>query len=310
MAQDSYDAYGMQEQQQGLGIGSTIKDALNPVSIAGYKFMMPGTYDPVKGFKMPFGGTLTRAWHGVGVLKGGPSEIFSWGTAKRAGAGIWSGMHAEGRYLLGGELEAYQNYKIFKSSVSKGLTSQGIQGKLARQIAKSSAYDVASSRIGSESVENIIRKSVSSRMQSRNISTITSPYLTPHSWQKNVDFVDKSLGNIGTNLGKAGVAGIRAGRALTWGLKAARLGATAMSVWTVGEIALMIGKPIGQAMMTGLNSALQMAVSPYQTEMGGNLAMSYLTHGAATERQRGLEAISRSGLNARAALGQEARNTY
>ncbi len=64
--------------------------------------------------------------------------------------------------------------------------------------------------------------------------------------------------------------------------------------------------PVGQAAVQSIDSAFRMYEAGSQVELGGQIAMSYLTHGASTERQRSLSAISKSQINGRSNFGQEA----
>jgi len=65
-------------------------------------------------------------------------------------------------------------------------------------------------------------------------------------------------------------------------------------------------EPMGRAAVQGIDTAFSAYEGISRPEMGGQLAMSYLTHGAATERQRALSAISKSHINGRSNFGKEA----
>lgn len=92
-----------------------------------------------------------------------------------------------------------------------------------------------------------------------------------------------------------------------WGLRAGKGVAAIGMVQTMWEIAKLVGEPIGQAAVNNLNTALTTFNDRFDPEMGGRLALSYLSHGAATERQRALSAMSKAGINGRSAFGQEAK---
>ncbi|MCK9429421.1 MAG: hypothetical protein M0R17_05415 [Candidatus Omnitrophica bacterium] len=72
------------------------------------------------------------------------------------------------------------------------------------------------------------------------------------------------------------------------------------------DLASMVAKPLAQAAIGTLNNLATEYQNRFMPEMGGQLALSYLSQGAYTERQRAIQSISRSSLNARSALGQEA----
>lgn len=85
------------------------------------------------------------------------------------------------------------------------------------------------------------------------------------------------------------------------GFKTASIIGIASLMW---DVASLVGEPVGRAVMNNINegfSALQNIGRPE----GNRLSLSYLSVGAATERQRAISAISRSQLNARSALGNE-----
>ena len=66
-------------------------------------------------------------------------------------------------------------------------------------------------------------------------------------------------------------------------------------------------EPMGRAAVQGIDTAFNMYESVSKPELGGQLVLSYLSHGAATERQRAISAISKSHINGRSNFGQEAK---
>lgn len=101
-----------------------------------------------------------------------------------------------------------------------------------------------------------------------------------------------------------------AGKALKYGLFTAKVVST-IGVMQIGwELAKMVAEPLGKAVGDTTNSILNAYHNRFSPELGGKLAMSYLSYGAATERQRAIEAISRAHLNGRAAIGQEAMYSH
>ena len=76
------------------------------------------------------------------------------------------------------------------------------------------------------------------------------------------------------------------------------------------DMAKMIGEPVGRAIMSEIDMAAQKWNDRFLPEMGGELQMSYLTRGAATERQRALNAMSKSQITGRSGFGQEAKYAH
>ena len=94
------------------------------------------------------------------------------------------------------------------------------------------------------------------------------------------------------------------------GWRGAVLGArvTSYALWGMlaWDIAKSIGQPLGRDLVTQAERANEKLRSINAWEFGGNLTAAYLSNGAATERQRAIQAISQSRFNGRAAMGSEA----
>ena len=97
------------------------------------------------------------------------------------------------------------------------------------------------------------------------------------------------------------------GRFLARGVVA---GAKAHAYWEMGKLMWDIinsfTEPLGRSAISVADMGMQAFNNIAKPEMGGRLAMTYMSRGAATERQRSLAAIGKAQLNARSALGQEA----
>jgi len=73
------------------------------------------------------------------------------------------------------------------------------------------------------------------------------------------------------------------------------------------SVGSMIGVPIGEAAVGGMDSALSRLRDRFSPEMSRQrLHPSFVTPGASTERQRAINALSKAGLNARSGFGEEA----
>jgi len=100
------------------------------------------------------------------------------------------------------------------------------------------------------------------------------------------------------------------------GMGAARIGARAASVagwglamYEVGSLMYqgvnMVANPIAQAGVRAVDQAFSSMASLGNPELGGQLELGFLSQGAATERQRAVQAISKSRINGRSMLGNE-----
>lgn len=86
------------------------------------------------------------------------------------------------------------------------------------------------------------------------------------------------------------------------GMRVASAVGLAMLAWDIGS---MVAKPLASAAMNALNNAAVEYQNRFMPELGGQLQLSYLSYGAATERQRSIQAISKAYINGRSALGNE-----
>lgn len=90
-----------------------------------------------------------------------------------------------------------------------------------------------------------------------------------------------------------------------FGLGAAKAGSIVGAGMLAWDLASIVAAPLAQAGMNIINSAANTFQSRYMPEMGGQLQLSYLSQGAATERQKAVQAISKSYINGRSAFGSE-----
>ena len=109
---------------------------------------------------------------------------------------------------------------------------------------------------------------------------------------------------LGSTLGKVGIGTSKVGwRGAVLGARVTSYALWGMLAW---DIAKSIGQPLGRDLVTQAERANEKLKSINAWEFGGNLTAAYLSNGAATERQRAIQAISQSRFNGRAAMGSEA----
>lgn len=106
---------------------------------------------------------------------------------------------------------------------------------------------------------------------------------------------------------RKGIKGLK--RAKFWSKAAIGTG-KAVSVigalWLAADVGMMVAEPLGRMLVEQTNAVIDRAQQRFMPELGGKLNAAYLSYGAATERQRALDAISKSHINGRSAYGQEA----
>jgi len=114
-----------------------------------------------------------------------------------------------------------------------------------------------------------------------------------------------AIKSIGIGSGTAALGG-----AARLGLFAAKgfafIGAASL-LWDVTQA---VAQPIGNLLVHEGNRIMDNFHARFMPELGGRLAMSYMTTGAATERQRAVSAISKAYINGRSAFGQEAAYSH
>lgn len=102
-------------------------------------------------------------------------------------------------------------------------------------------------------------------------------------------------------IGKLGASAAMAG---------AKLGAYAAVAGLMWDVISPVGNAIGQAGIQSIDNTFNSLEKLTRPELGGQLNINYLSEGAATERQRALQAISKSRINGRSNLGMEAQYAH
>ena len=103
-------------------------------------------------------------------------------------------------------------------------------------------------------------------------------------------------------------AGLQSGRLLARGGIGVLKGYAYFNVMSLmWDVISAVGNPIGRSIISTFNESMSMGQNIRGVEMGGRLALSYMSNGAATERQRALQAISNASINGRSSLGNEAQ---
>jgi hypothetical protein len=295
----------------------------------------PGTYSPTKGIATPFGfapnaRSISRLTSKIAIdarragfaawetgaseaavkaaqLKGGARSFF--GNFKEA----WSGGKAQGRVL------GYESYTRKLDQANRSVSAASAPLKDAWKTRRAARVDPTRSI-------NALKK-VSARTggyaTTRGGATIPGD---PKTWveaeskilqlRSKMTKIDSStVKSIATLRGKKGaVTRLLTQKSARQAGKLAITGAKAVS-WIglglmIGEVALAVGQPIGRAIMDQVNSTFERMENRFMPELGGRLNAAYLSYGAATERQRAVQAISKSHLNGRSAYGQEAALTH
>jgi len=281
------DPYGSVEEKP-RSLGSAVASLANPVSLTwSYYTMYPGSWNLRKGMKIPFGfrkGPVDRdflnrrAW--VNLKKGHPIKAFKNLSESYGGSGFIGGRRMSSAAKLTTEKDRF--YRMLRKQGHGRRTSWALTDIFSRT---GSEEDLASSVFGVTKIRTKIGT------EEFHLRTLTKMY-------------KENIGKI-NNLNKLRKLG-RFGNAIKWGTrigKGASIIGMASLMW---DITQTIGVPIGKAMIGSVENTLTRYNERFMPEMGGQLALSYMSQGAYTERQRALQAMSDASINGRSMMGSEA----
>jgi hypothetical protein len=268
----------------------TIASSLNPASYAGAYLAWPGMWSIEKGVYVPHIGQylesphklgrtirhIGRAYKGRGVISG--TSVAAGRTVKA----LFKGGHVGKRFFNSSKT-------IHKKAVAKAYGSAVFSQEVASWKNVSSAYTSNIPGFG----KNYINKEAGLATQ-RAMNAYKSGSI-PLKYKDSYKLAMK------TASGKVRMA--TAAKVGIAGMKAVSVVGMAMLAWDIIKIA---GEPMGAYAMNSLNAGMNRLQSAFSPELGGRLSPAYLSSGAATERQRAIQAMSKSYISGRSAFGQEA----
>jgi hypothetical protein len=213
--------------------------------------------------------------------------------------------------------DTYRNSKIqdrFNSASKRLHASVGYSGYFEGddlKVAKAKKFKLAARRLGEQTKTDKFATSLS-RMKAgiKNANPIS--LINGRSW-----YGTTYTGSTGA--ARLQMAGLRAqkvglGALQTVGRAGARIGILGAKLGAYGAVASlmwdatsMVFNPIAQAGVQAIDNTFSKLEGLGRPELGGQLNMAFLSQGAATDRQRAIQAISQSRLNGRSILGQEAQ---
>ena len=314
MAYTSSDQYG----NEANVAWNTTKDMtlglVNPINWYGF---VPSLYNMERGLKVPFGSDWAGIWKKTVSALESPTNK---GVIRKTGVLLGGAKEAllGGSYWGEGVLNTYKETQIFEKSLQRrylkmfdvfsekdlGLRWWQSKGSLAKRLSKST-----SSRIlfNDESLFRATTDVFEEQFGKKMAGTIR--VARADRWIKMAPERTQSLAGMARKLAGKGGATIGA-KALKVGLMAGKMFAWWGIVSTMWDITQLIGAPIGRAAFRTLDEGFTRYQNRFMPELGGRLAMSYLSRGAATERQRAVQAISKAYINGRSAIGNEAQYAH
>lgn len=313
----AYDPYMSEEQEQGK--------PFNPFSPAGWLWaqysLNPITYSASKGL-----------WSPIGWRKGKFSEFYKkvsrapgfWGKTKTAWkerrligpkhiGGPWlqeTGAISALREQIGNDLtRLYAQNKLKLSRNMKGKLVDAILGWGSKKTQKIEGAGFVMTKtpgtFGQElydillKTEGMPRTTIAREATKKIIPEIVSRMETTIAGSTVLQKARRSMA-------KKTTWELLAGKGARSALRLARFGSWVGLSFLIKDVAMMIGEPIGRVLINRTDQILQQFDERFMPEIGGKLMTSYLSYGAATERQRAVQAISKAYINGRSAYGQEA----
>lgn len=292
------------------------QDQFNPVSdfvtspfkVGTYASMYaswPGMWSTQKGIWVPgIGRTLEKRGLAGSIKRGGKLAAT---TIKRHGI-------LKGSAMMGGEAA--------KRAYSFGFRGGGFVGEKflnAGNVGKQFASDIYSETIRRNIIAGTTKKAAveaaetTKKLALKGVSTGEKAVAI----RAASDLPTRSLGNYKFSNKFTSISGVKNlsskiafNKLAKIGLHVGKVGSMIGMSMFIWDIAKTIGEPLGHMAMTSIDNAMTQYKNRFMPETGGQLELSYLSQGAYTERQRALQAISKSNLNARSGLGDEASQVY
>lgn len=260
----------------------------------------PLMWSPSKGLQVPYIGKRLAQ----GTLKNLPSDVIT-GFKETYTQGL--------RRAVRGTLSGTK--KFFSSAFTLGLTEKSGGGYIGGEWLNKTKYTKPAQELYNRVYDE--SKKLYGKSKNANIRSIASAQKAVRDARTGSKFHD--LGYKGHEVHYGDISKVRGKKITTIGLKRrlAKIGLGGMkAASTVGlamlayDITSMIAKPLAQVGITALNNIAMDWQNRFMPEMGGQLQLSYLNRTNATERQRAISALSKSNLNGRMAMGNEAQMMY
>lgn len=343
MAYDTYDPHG--GAQTPWEVTKDIAGSFfSPSTYFSAMGSMPNLWNTKKGIWVPLGMAKDRAKHWA-AFKGAWTEG---SILTRPIRGLWHGLRSigGGGYLGGGVLERGQTAQAFQNSMRdeiyrrlhgsmgdkiynaatrkgiildqarKGASGMGFKGTQSAKLSKvfsdeivdwlDEAGDMSKIKKPAAALEKRLRKLIASKDFVDEFGKLKVKEIVKGLKVK--DIIKSRPASLAGKLGIKNAA--TAGAVFKTAIKGGKMVSVVGMMSFMWDIANMVGQPLGRAAMSQLDTALTQFGNRFTPNMGGELQLSYLTRGAATERQRAINAISKAHINGRSAFGNEAQYVH
>jgi len=306
---DPYTAYEDEGPSAGGMAVDVATSAFKPSTYLWTYSHMPSMWSGAKGVALPFDmAQMKRAARGVGVMarRGNiPGVVgqagkmafslrpFGGGTRVMAAGDKLEKLNfakTKAKYALERNWAEYS--KMLKGQGAFEATQQGIIKNAQLAMPTGANLKVPKKRLGRHAKKSIQKAQAALATREAALSNLEqrSKYLS--------NFLKKSV-SVKTGLKFA-----------KWGFRAAKAAAIVGAVGFAWDVTQMIAQPVGRAIVGELDTALSSWNDRFMPELGGQLEMTYLSRGAATDRQRAINAMSKAQITGRSAFGQEAKYAH
>jgi hypothetical protein len=318
----AYDPYSQMNEQPKMGPSAA--EALNPVNWVIWKYKYdPRAYSFNKGLWMPFGKGIARD----NMLKNIPRIGEYYKASRAAGDSMYkigSNMAKKGiggNWFLG---EKFLENSVARESMKRSLNSN--LGTVANEMLAGSTLNLGKKHRVSKAISTYLGEALEQEGSVTGVLTQKAVEerliglggkkvgMADDAWKASVnkfmsgDRLQKAVNLSGPEkfIGQLGTTGFKRRAAWRGAMLLGKGIAIGATLWGVYDMAKMVAEPVGRYIVDNANRVASAYANRYMPEMGGKIALSYMSSGAATERQRAVEAISRSYINGRSAIGQEA----
>lgn len=302
MATDMYDAYGSEQPTVGGFAKDLATSPFKMATYAGFYAQWPGMYSIGKGVWVPYiGKNLEKG--GMSAVATGAKSLISQAYSQK---GVWGKVAGTGSLI-----KEFGNRTLSLGRIGGGYVGEKWMNKQTLRPEFQSLYN----KVYKES-ETMLKSFGKHEKYIAGAASIQARKAMLAAKSGKTSFMIKfgsKFGGMGQSIkideGSAGKSlykygGKRIASKLALGAaKGASFIGGAMLAW---DLISMVGEPIGRAAIRGLDNLMGEYQRRFLPETGGRLELSYLSQGAATERQRAINAISKSYINGRSAFGSEA----
>jgi len=309
----AYDPYQSGEEQSATTssiIGDMIRSPFLPSTYLWSHTHMPGMWNTQKGVVTPWG--MKQSISAKNVATSFRSNGFRAGMKTLWGEkgtlnpySMMMGMYGKnkqyiGKTLLKGKITKKTKDFIFREEYYKSVQSA------SKNFMKN---NLPEGTYTSQQINRLSRASAvqASKILKENGSVALNRYKLGTTWHMlDAQAYEGATVNAASRIKGLAKTARRTAIAAKWGVRLGKTVSTIGLLMTAWEVSQMVFQPLGAAAVNLASRTADEWSQRFMPEMGGQLSMAYLSQGAATERQKAVQAMGKAQINGRSAFGQEA----